>query len=59
MQYSLLVFEIVYKPGVHGLWPRVGMRACVCVCLCVCLCVSVCVSVSAPKGINNQWHDMV
>ena len=33
---------------------------CVCVCVCVRVCVCVCVSPSvlAPKGINNQWHDI-
>ena len=31
------------------------VRALVCVCVSVCLCVCV----SAPKGIINQWRDMV
>ena len=58
-------------PGFLLVCVRVRVRVCVCVCMrvrvsvCVCvyvcMCVYVCVllCVSSPKGINNQWHDMV
>ena len=51
--------SIFIKPGTRGrrlcIWflEIALVRASVCVCVFVCL--SVCVS--APKSINNQWHD--
>ena len=51
----LLYFNFyIFKPGVYSLRPRVpGFLVCTSVCVCVCVCVL------APKGINNQWRDMV
>ena len=49
--YKLFLNQVrTSAPGFLKLLWSACRYACVCVCVCVC--------VSAPKAINNQWHDI-
>ena len=56
-QCETLIIEvlIINEIGITSKYKQPHWHQYACLCVCLCVCVSVC----TPKGINNQWQDMM